>query len=118
MIAFAVLSGFLWAVSTFFYVCRGLSPLRGREGYYGLECTPYVKQFSMVFYLVAVCFISVSMSTEFATLVNDSACPDKMTGLATAYTYLLILYIGAYLVLGMLAICIYIEVRDIKYGPD
>jgi len=118
MIAFAVISGLLWAASTFFYVCRALSPLGGRDGYYGLECTPYVQQFSMVFYLVAVCFISVSISTDFPTLLNDTTCPGKMTGLAPAYTYLLILYISVYVILGMHAVCFYIEVTGMKYGPE
>jgi len=51
-------------------------------------------------------------------LLNDTTCPGKMTGLATAYTYLLVLYIGVYVVLAMHAICFYIEVCDIKYGPE
>jgi len=118
MIAFAVISGLLWAVSTFFYVCRALSPLGGKDGYYGLECTPYVQQFSMLFYLVAVCFISVSISTDYPTLLNNTTCPDKMTGLAPAYTYLLLLYIGVYVVLGMHAVCLYIELTGMKYGPE
>jgi len=118
MIAFAVISGLLWAVSTFFYICRASYPGGGSDGYYGLEYTPYVQQCSMVFYLVAVCFISVSISTDFPTLLNDTTCPAKMTGLATAYTYLLVLYIGVYVVLAMHAICFYIEVCDIKYSPE
>jgi len=113
MLAYIIPTSFLFIVSTIFYYFRAQT----EKQYLGLLYTPYIQQFSLAWHIVAVLFITITVSySGFHTEGVDSRCPDKMTGLGDAYTILLVFYIGLYFVICTHVCAMVYEYKG--YGKD
>jgi hypothetical protein len=103
-------------ICTALYVNRAMHPTNG----IGLTYTPCAQQISFVCHILAVGFISVAVSTGFPTFDGDtSRCPEKMTGLSTAYEILITVYVMLFAIVLMHFGSMIIETFFASYlGPE
>jgi len=113
---YVIPAAFLWMICTALYINRAMHPTNG----IGLTYTPYAQQISFVCHTLAIAFISVAVSTGFPTFDGDtSRCPEKMTGLSTAYEILITVYVMLFAIVLMHFGSMIIEIFFPSYlGPE